>query len=183
MTYQGLYDRLRAGETIFVKFTNTKSEIFGCDDGPDDGMIARLIGICKVPNEPTLLRIMFDFSGFEEENKVVADRDWFDSDGNATLTWFETAHYPKDGKWSTIIADTMASTVMLFELYDPKEECSCCMGDEALYWKDGCNNAFIDSTGEMLVTVNGEEITFHVGHCPKCGRAFVAADTQTKTKE
>lgn len=29
--------------------------------------------------------------------------------------------------------------------------CDCCIGDEAIYWKDNENNAFIDSKGEMMV--------------------------------
>lgn len=50
--------------------------------------------------------------------------------------------------------------------------CDWCNGDEALFWTDDKNSAFIDSRGEVTVTVNGKSLTFHVGYCPKCGRRF-----------
>lgn len=50
--------------------------------------------------------------------------------------------------------------------------CNCCQGDEALYWKDDENNAFVDSKGEMLVTVKGKEMRFKIKCCPNCGREF-----------
>lgn len=169
MTYQELHNRLCNGEKIYVSFTNVDDVNAGCDDGPDNGMLARLISICKDPHDPEALHLSFDFSGFEEQNKAVATHDWYDADGNAPLTWFETAHYPADGKWDTYLCGTMDSAVGLFELYC---ECNYCSGDEALYWEDECNNAFIDSNGEMMVAVNGVDITFCVDHCPKCGRVF-----------
>jgi transcriptional regulator with XRE-family HTH domain len=51
-------------------------------------------------------------------------------------------------------------------------ECECCRGDEALYWKNIDNNAFIDNNGEILVTVCGNSLTFTVKKCPNCGREF-----------
>lgn len=42
-------------------------------------------------------------------------------------------------------------------------------GDEAIFWEDENNNAFVDSYGEMLLTVSGHEIQFRVTHCPMCG--------------
>jgi len=50
--------------------------------------------------------------------------------------------------------------------------CECCIGDEAVFWRDGDNNAFIDSEGNMLTTVNGVSNTFRVRFCPCCGREF-----------
>jgi hypothetical protein len=50
--------------------------------------------------------------------------------------------------------------------------CNYCNGDEAIFWQDEKNNAFIDSNGEMLVMANGQEIRFQVDRCPKCGRLF-----------
>lgn len=57
-------------------------------------------------------------------------------------------------------------------MIEKKEICNYCAGDEALYWKDGENNAFIDSYGEILVTVNGIPMKFKVPRCPMCGRIF-----------
>lgn len=50
--------------------------------------------------------------------------------------------------------------------------CNFCNGDEAVFWLDKDNCAFIDSNGEMLVLVNGQETHFRVDRCPKCGRLF-----------
>lgn len=66
----------------------------------------------------------------------------------------------------------MASAV---ETLNPSEEytaCPCCHGDEALYWQDSENHAFIDVSGVILVTAQGKKIRFFVDCCPKCGRKF-----------
>lgn len=51
--------------------------------------------------------------------------------------------------------------------------CDCCQGDEALYWKDNENNAFVDSKGEILTTVKGMTMRYKVKCCPSCGKEFV----------
>lgn len=51
--------------------------------------------------------------------------------------------------------------------------CDCCQGDEALYWKDNENNAFVDSKGEILVTVKDKAMRFKVKCCPNCGKEFL----------
>lgn len=50
--------------------------------------------------------------------------------------------------------------------------CECCLGDEPLYWKDNGSNAFVDSKGEILVTVKDRIMRYKVKHCPNCGRKF-----------
>jgi hypothetical protein len=50
--------------------------------------------------------------------------------------------------------------------------CECCNGDKALYWKDDENNAFVDSKGEMLITVKDKTIRYKVKYCPNCGNKF-----------
>lgn len=57
-------------------------------------------------------------------------------------------------------------------MIEKKEICNYCAGDEALHWKDSENNAFIDSDGEILVTVNGVSMNFKVPRCPMCGSIF-----------
>lgn len=59
---------------------------------------------------------------------------------------------------------------------DETNGCACCQGDEALFWIDGENNAFVDSGGEMLVTVQGKELRFSVICCPSCGMKFLRTD-------
>lgn len=53
-----------------------------------------------------------------------------------------------------------------------KNGCECCCGDEALYYKDSENCAFIDSNGEMMMTANGRDFMFRVKYCPNCGKRF-----------
>lgn len=50
--------------------------------------------------------------------------------------------------------------------------CECCLGDEALFWKDDENNAFVDNRGEILVTVKDHTMRFKVKACPNCGHLF-----------
>ncbi len=50
--------------------------------------------------------------------------------------------------------------------------CECCSADNAVYRKDNDNNAFVDSNGEMLVTINDHSMRFKIKYCPVCGRKF-----------
>lgn len=51
-------------------------------------------------------------------------------------------------------------------------ECDYCQGDEAVFWLDEENNAFVDSRGEMMVTAKDRTICFKVKYCPMCGMKF-----------
>jgi len=57
-------------------------------------------------------------------------------------------------------------------LIDENADCDCCQGDEALYWADDENNAFVDSRGDVLVTVKGMTMRYKVKCCPNCGKKF-----------
>lgn len=50
--------------------------------------------------------------------------------------------------------------------------CNCCIGDNPVYWEDNQNNAFVDSKGEMMVTVKDKTMRFQVKYCPYCGKEF-----------
>lgn len=50
--------------------------------------------------------------------------------------------------------------------------CNCCNGDEALFYTDNENCAFIDSNGEIMVVVKGNVMRFKVPYCPNCGKEF-----------
>ena len=58
------------------------------------------------------------------------------------------------------------------QLTGNSDGCDCCMGDEALFWKDEYNNVFVDSQGEIMVTVKDNIMRFKVDFCPKCGKSF-----------
>lgn len=57
-------------------------------------------------------------------------------------------------------------------LINKEAGCNCCQSENALYWKDNENNAFVDSKGGMLVTIKGMTIRYKVKCCPNCGRAL-----------
>ena len=48
--------------------------------------------------------------------------------------------------------------------------CNYCNGDEAVFWKDDANCAFVDSHGEMMVVAKDKTMRFKVNRCPMCGR-------------
>lgn len=48
--------------------------------------------------------------------------------------------------------------------------CEYCDGDEAVFWEDNENNAFVDCYGEMLVTARDRSVHFKVRYCPMCGK-------------
>lgn len=58
------------------------------------------------------------------------------------------------------------------EIMKNTKGCDCCLGDNAIYWQDNENNAFVDSKGEMMVMVKDRLIRFKVKYCPNCGTAF-----------
>ena len=51
-------------------------------------------------------------------------------------------------------------------------KCNYCYGDEAVFWKNEQNNAFVDSNGEMMVTAKDCIVRFTIDYCPMCGRRF-----------
>lgn len=171
MRYCDLHDMLRQDELIYIRFT--AAHILDESGGPDDGMLARLTGIAKIPGEPGLLRLYFDLSEFVEHNKDVASHDWYDVHGQPTLTWFESGYYPENHKWQAVVCAKMDETVDCFEIHTP---CNVCHGDEAVFWRDSHNNAFVSRTGKMLVTVDSHEIEFYVDRCPKCGKKLFNND-------
>lgn len=69
-------------------------------------------------------------------------------------------------------AETKSSISEISEISETVVGCECCIGDEALYWKDNENNAFVDSKGDVLVTVKDHMMRFKVKCCPNCGRKF-----------
>lgn len=50
--------------------------------------------------------------------------------------------------------------------------CPCCMGDQAVYWQNISNNAFVDAKGEIAVTVKDQILKWKLHYCPNCGRKF-----------
>ena len=49
-------------------------------------------------NGESTINFFIDFSEFTEQNKSFAIADWYDSNGNSTLTWMETKFYERNSK-------------------------------------------------------------------------------------
>lgn len=47
-----------------------------------------------------------------------------------------------------------------------------------MFIHDGQNNAFVDSKGEVLVTVKDKTMRFVVNCCPNCGRKFESVSAE-----
>jgi hypothetical protein len=61
------------------------------------GQRARVIS-ANLNKEGDVIRIDVDFKEFEEENKKIAERCWYDDNGKPCLAWHETKGYPKNCK-------------------------------------------------------------------------------------
>lgn len=171
MTWATLKKMLDDGQRITVKCTS-KIEELDIDECPDTDMMATIIHIGPDPDDKDSICCVLNVSGYENHNKTVAKHNWMDEHGQPTLTWFDTKWYPKDGICTIYVWGTMDSDIDIFEILPG---CPCCHGDEAVYYKDNENNAFIDHTGEMLVTAHDHTIRFHVDRCPKCGFVFASS--------
>lgn len=66
------------------------------------------------------------------------------------------------------------------EKRDDDTFCNYCDGDEALFYKNNDNCAFVDSKGRVLVCANGESMEFQVKYCPACGKEFILKQEKTR---
>ena len=64
----------------------------------DAGMKARVIGFRVVDNDVFQLKV--SFTEFEEVNKSLMLRNYYDNNHNPTLKWCETRSYPRNGETS-----------------------------------------------------------------------------------
>ena len=71
------------------------------DDGPDKGLIGRIIGLGKslpLGRRDSVQGFRIDFFSFTEVNEPSMVADWYDSSSNPTLKWAETPDYEKESK-------------------------------------------------------------------------------------
>jgi hypothetical protein len=83
-------------------------------DGPDNGMLGRIIsvGVEDVWDRgDSTIEIVIDFEEFEEVNKPLAKKNWYDSNGIPCLTWMESRSYEKEVK-----------SFGIFEMFEEKGE-------------------------------------------------------------
>jgi hypothetical protein len=70
-------------------------------DGPDNGMLGRIISVGVEDNwgdGDSTIEFVIDFKEFEEVNKPLAEKNWYDSNGVPCLTWMESRFYVKEVK-------------------------------------------------------------------------------------
>lgn len=82
---------LAAGARVVIRF-NDHVESLELD--PDSGMMAEVLSLKHDGDEVTKIRA--NFSAFEAHNRQFAKANYYDENGQPTLTWFQLG-YPKDG--------------------------------------------------------------------------------------
>lgn len=88
-----LLELIKSGSRPVIKITEKTFDYI--EDSFDVKMMGRIVGATI---EYDAVRFLVDMNDFDAHNRSVAEYNWFDKDGKATLTWFDTIFYPKDGK-------------------------------------------------------------------------------------
>lgn len=95
MKTKELVELIRQGVTPIVRFQDPHSH---GELEPDPGMLGRILEVGQVdeydPKESTV-DFTVDFLEFTEQNKAFATRNFYDANGQPTLTWMETDYYEK----------------------------------------------------------------------------------------
>lgn len=173
-TYKYFRDLLEK-QKVYVEFISMSDVIN--DVIPDEQMRGQLISINSLEDEDVdELLVICNLSAFEEHNKRVAKHDWYDRDGNPSLSWFESGFYPDDGKVSFYIFGNLDSEATVFRLIDIG--CEYCEGNAAILSDNGVK-IFVDSTGQLDVFLDDNldsVASAHIDRCPHCGRPFPEKD-------
>lgn len=107
-----LFDLILNGERPVVKFLKGAEDFETCIDR---GMYGRIVGVEHKQDDFYLLRV--DLNEFESHNDDCMQRNYYDDDGNPTLTSKEAGQYPKDGI-ETIYLDYDREIAPYFEFED-----------------------------------------------------------------
>ena len=88
------------GLTPTIKFTKSVNNIDHPFEPEILGKIISYKNHDKFEDGDQVIEFVIDISDFVDYNKQIAEKhkDWYDENGNPTLSWFETDHYPKDHK-------------------------------------------------------------------------------------
>lgn len=92
MNTKELRDLVNEGKNPVIKFNSKAEKDF--DESVDPNMFGRITGVGEEYGE---CFIIVDLNDFEEHNRSVALPNWYDSDSNPRLTWFESGMYPRNG--------------------------------------------------------------------------------------
>jgi len=92
LKYTELAEMMKAGLQPVIEFTAEAKEH---DLEPEPGMRCKVLSSYDCEDGCATLRC--SFAEYQRYNEPFATSDYFDSDHNPTLTWFETPYYPADG--------------------------------------------------------------------------------------
>ena len=101
METKDLVQLVKQGVQPIIKINDAE----GVLDGPDYGMLGRIISVGdedEWESGNSTVTFDIDFLEFTDYNKTLAKSDWYDKNGNPTLTWMQTPQYNKDAKRYTV---------------------------------------------------------------------------------
>jgi len=78
-----------------IKFNKNSVDL----DGPNSEMLGKIISYYDheiIERGEETIWIKVDLSDYVEYNKRIANINFYDDNGNPTLTWFESKYYPKN---------------------------------------------------------------------------------------
>ncbi|MBT3123369.1 MULTISPECIES: hypothetical protein [Bacillus subtilis group] len=84
---------VNSGKLPVVRVTDGIVEHF--QEGLDPGMLVKVKGVTTTDDGE--IEILLDLEPFIDHNKSVANPNFYNSKGEAVLTWFETNFYPDSG--------------------------------------------------------------------------------------
>ena len=101
MKTKELVELVKQGVRPIVKIVDKH----GVLEGPDSGMLGRITSIGSEDiweRGTSTIPFVIDFLEFTEHNKPLMVANWYDSNGNPSLTWAETRGYESDAKSYTV---------------------------------------------------------------------------------
>ena len=125
MKTKDLVELVKNGSRPIIKIIDSEGVI----EGPDSGMIGRIIGVSDEDvweRGNSIVSFNVNFKEFESHNKTIAKSDWYDENGNPTLTWVESRYYEKESIEYKIYENYTEkfeySDIEMFELVEDKNE-------------------------------------------------------------
>lgn len=119
-----------------------------------------------IPVSPTSAkRVKMEYASLRAGTRLVVLMPFSES-ANSTMT--AVVHDEKDSYDRVEVVFNRGHLPNLEPI--PVYGCSCCSGDEPVFATDDNNCVFVSSQGNMLITLNGSEMSLKVKFCPICGK-------------
>jgi len=86
---------IEGGWEPIIRFNSKIEEV---DNGPDNGMLGRIIGVGRIEcdGDEEFVKLSIDVESFREHNEKHDGKTYFND--NKPISWFESGYYPEDGK-------------------------------------------------------------------------------------